>query len=176
MATGASHADLAILLVDARHGAKRQTRRHAAICDLVGIKKVVLAVNKMDEVDWSEARYREIEADFRAHGRELQFRASHHHSGGGAHRRQCGLPLDADALVCAGRRCSIIWRRSIPRRCQTDAPFRMPVQLVLRASGDFRGYAGTVTSGRIKRRRADRRCAERAWRHAAAHLDHGRRP
>ena len=54
MATGASHADVAILLVDARHGVKRQTRRHAAICDLVGIKKVVLAVNKMDLIDWSE--------------------------------------------------------------------------------------------------------------------------
>src|SRR3989337_1909336 len=62
MATGASHADIAILLVDARHGVKRQTRRHAAICDLVGIKRVVLAVNKMDEVAWSEARYREIAA------------------------------------------------------------------------------------------------------------------
>src|SRR5680860_750219 len=66
MATGASHADIAILLVDARHGAKRQTRRHAAICDLLGIKKVVLAVNKMDQIDWSEERYRAIEADFRA--------------------------------------------------------------------------------------------------------------
>jgi len=66
MATGASHADVAILLVDARHGVKRQTRRHAAICNLVGIKKVVLAVNKMDQIDWSEERYREIEEDFRS--------------------------------------------------------------------------------------------------------------
>src|SRR5665648_332485 len=73
MATGASHADIAILLVDARHGAKRQTRRHAAICDLVGIKKVVLAINKMDAVDWSEARYREIEADFRAMAGSFNF-------------------------------------------------------------------------------------------------------
>ena len=73
MATGASHADIAILLVDARHGAKRQTRRHAAICDLVGIKKVVLAVNKMDAVDWSEARYREIEQDFRAMAGSFNF-------------------------------------------------------------------------------------------------------
>jgi bifunctional enzyme CysN/CysC len=65
MATGASHADVAILLVDARHGVKRQTRRHAAICNLVGIKKVVLAVNKMDLIDWSEATFRAIEAEFR---------------------------------------------------------------------------------------------------------------
>ena len=64
MATGASHADVAILLIDARHGAKRQTRRHAAICNLVGIKKIVLAVNKMDLIDWSEQRFRAIEAEF----------------------------------------------------------------------------------------------------------------
>src|SRR6478735_4632 len=73
MATGASHADIAILLVDARHGAKRQTRRHAAICDLVGIKKVVLAVNKMDAVGWSEARYRDIERDFLAMAGSFNF-------------------------------------------------------------------------------------------------------
>src|ERR671935_3153765 len=73
MATGASHADIAILLVDARHGVKRQTGRHAAICDLVGIKKVVLAVNKMDAVGWSEARYREIERDFLAMAGSFNF-------------------------------------------------------------------------------------------------------
>src|SRR6478735_6240428 len=58
MATGASHAEIAILLIDARHGVKRQTRRHAAICDLVG--------NKMDQIDWSESAFRAIEQDFRA--------------------------------------------------------------------------------------------------------------
>ena len=81
MATGASHADIAILLVDARHGVKRQTRRHAAICDLVGIKKVVLAVNKMDLVDWSEARYREIESEISAPWPEASaLHRDHHHS------------------------------------------------------------------------------------------------
>ena len=57
-----------------------------------------------------------------------------------------------------------------------DAPFRMPVQLVLRASGDFRGYAGTITSGRVEVGEQDRRCKERARRHAQAHRHHGRRP
>ncbi len=87
MATGASHADLAILLVDARHGPKRQTRRHAAICDLVGIKKVILAVNKMDLVDFAEDRYREIESRVPRHGRKLRLHRDHHHPGGGAVRR-----------------------------------------------------------------------------------------
>ena len=65
MASGASHADVAIMLVDARHGIKRQTRRHAAILDIVGVKRVVLAVNKMDLADWSQEKFRAIEADFR---------------------------------------------------------------------------------------------------------------
>ncbi len=65
MASGASHADVAILLIDARHGIKRQTRRHAAILDLVGVSQVILAVNKMDLVDWSEQRFSEIAAEFK---------------------------------------------------------------------------------------------------------------
>jgi bifunctional enzyme CysN/CysC len=148
MATGASHADVAILLVDARHGAKRQTRRHAAICDLVGIRKVVLAVNKMDAVDWSEARYREIEADFLAM------------AGGFNFAQVTIIPVGAlagDNVVYrstempwyAGPTLLDYLERVDPEAAQIDAPFRMPVQFVLRASGDFRGYAGTVTSGRI---------------------------
>ena len=66
MATGASHADVAIMLVDARHGVKPQTRRHAAILGLLGVRRVILAVNKMDLVGGNEARFRDIEAEFRA--------------------------------------------------------------------------------------------------------------
>jgi len=149
MATGASHADIAILLVDARHGAKRQTRRHAAICNLVGIRRVVLAVNKMDAVDWSEARYREIEAEFRAMAGSFNFAQVTtipvaaltgdnvvHRS---AHMSWYAGPTLLDYLEAVD-----------PEAVTEDAPFRMPVQLVLRASGDFRGYAGTITSGRIR--------------------------
>ena len=64
MATGASHADVAILLVDARGGIKEQTRRHAAILDLIGVRRVVLAVNKMDLVGWSETRFAELRENF----------------------------------------------------------------------------------------------------------------
>ena len=87
MATGASHADVAILLVDARHGAKRQTRRHAAICDLVGIKKVMLAVNKMDRSAGrrrASAQSRPISARSRG---SFGFAETDHHSGCGADRR-----------------------------------------------------------------------------------------
>ena len=149
MATGASHADIAILLVDARHGAKRQTRRHAAICDLVGIKKVVLAVNKMDAVDWSEARYREIEQDFRAMAGSFNFAQVTiipvaALTGDNVVKRSARMPWYAGPTL-------LEHLESVdPEVVQEDAPFRMPVQLVLRASGDFRGYAGTVTSGRVR--------------------------
>ena len=148
MATGASHADIAILLIDARHGVKRQTRRHAAICDLVGIKKVVLAVNKMDAVGWSEARYREIEADFRAMAGSFNFAQVTiipvaALTGDNVAYRSTTMPWYAGPTL-------LDYLEAVdPEAMLADAAFRMPVQLVLRAAGDFRGYAGTVTSGRI---------------------------
>jgi len=148
MATGASHADIAILLVDARHGVKRQTRRHAAICDLVGIKKVVLAVNKMDAVGWSEARYCEIEADFRVMAESFSF------------AQVTTIPVAAltgdnvvrrsAAMSWYGGPTLLDYLEAVDAEAAAqETPFRMPVQLVIRASNDFRGYAGTVTSGRI---------------------------
>jgi len=142
MATGASHADVAILLVDARHGVKRQTRRHAAICDLVGIKRVVLAVNKMDLIDWSEATFRAIEAEFRALAQSFGFieivaipvAAL---PGDNVVRRSAAMPWYGGPTLLDHLEALDV---STERR---DAPFRMPVQLVLR-HGDFRGYARTV--------------------------------
>jgi bifunctional enzyme CysN/CysC len=76
MATGASNAELAILLVDARKGLLEQTRRHAAIVSLLGVRHVVLAVNKIDLVDFSEARFREIAASFEAFAAPLAFHSA----------------------------------------------------------------------------------------------------
>src|SRR5215210_4971681 len=147
MATGASHADVAILLVDARHGVKRQTRRHAAICDLVGIRKVVLAVNKMDLAAWSEERFRAIEAEFRAMAASFGF------------RQVAAIPVAAlpgDNVVRRSIAMSWYGGQTLLEHLEAmslatesaDMPFRMPVQLVLRQA-DFRGYAGTVMSGSI---------------------------
>jgi bifunctional enzyme CysN/CysC len=149
MATGASHADIAILLVDARHGAKRQTRRHAAICNLVGIKKVVLAVNKMDAVGWSEERYREIEQDFLAMAGSFNFAQVMTIpvaalTGDNVVYRSAAMPWYAGPTL-------LDYLEAVdPVAEPADAPFRLPVQLVLRAFGDFRGYAGTVASGRVR--------------------------
>jgi sulfate adenylyltransferase subunit 1 len=148
MASGASHADVAIMLVDARVGLKRQTRRHAAILDIVGVKRVILAVNKMDLVDYSQERFRAIEADFR----ELTLRFGF--------REAIAIPVSAVGGDNVARRSELMpWYTGpsllehlerIPARDTTPSgPFRMPVQIVLRDGLDFRGLAGTVTSGRI---------------------------
>lgn len=148
MASGASHADVAIMLVDARHGVKRQTRRHAAILDIVGVKRVILAVNKMDLVDWSQERFREIEADFR----ELTLRFGF--------REAIAIPVSAVTGDNVARRADAMpWYSGphllehlerLPARDTTPTgDFRMPVQMVLRDGIDFRGLAGTVSSGRV---------------------------
>jgi bifunctional enzyme CysN/CysC len=148
MASGASHADVAIMLVDARHGVKRQTRRHAAILDMVGLKRVVLAVNKMDLVDWSQDHFRRIENDFR----ELTLRFGF--------REAITIPVSAATGDNVARGSEHMpWYSGpyllehlerIPARDTTPSgPFRLPVQTVLRDGLDFRGLAGTVTSGRV---------------------------
>jgi bifunctional enzyme CysN/CysC len=148
MATGASHADAAILLVDARAGIKRQTRRHAAILDLAGVRRVVLAVNKMDLVGWSQARFDEIAAEFEQIAHRFGFEGAR------------AVPVSAvlgDNVARAS--ATMPWYRGPPLidaladapvgDGATDGPFRMPVQLVVRAGQDFRGLAGTVSAGSI---------------------------
>jgi bifunctional enzyme CysN/CysC len=148
MASGASHADVAIVLVDARSGVKKQTKRHAAILDLVGVKHVVLAINKMDLVGWSEDVFRKIEADFRTLCWKFNFWDS------------TAIPLSAvfgDNVSSLSNNMSwytgptlIEHLAKVPSRAsEAGSVFRFPVQMVLRDGQDFRGLAGTVTSGSI---------------------------
>jgi bifunctional enzyme CysN/CysC len=148
MATGASHADVAILLVDARAGLKAQTRRHTAILNLMGVARVVLAVNKMDLADWSEARFRAIERDFLALARRFGFREA------------VAIPVSAVLGDNVARRSAAMPWYSGPsllehlnglpgREAKGRGDFRFPVQAVIRSGQDFRGLAGTVTSGSI---------------------------
>ena len=150
MATGASTADLALLLVDAASGIRRQTRRHALIVTAMGVRKIALAINKMDKVGWSEKAFRTIEADFRRYAAEL----------------------DIDEIVCIptaarsgdnviDRSANMGWYRgptvleyldAVELKRGTGAqPFRFPVQLVSRPNPDFRGYGGTVVGGSVHR-------------------------
>jgi bifunctional enzyme CysN/CysC len=152
MATGASHADVAILLVDARSGLKVQTRRHAAILDLMGVRHVVLAVNKMDLVDWSEERFRAIEDEFLTLADRFAFRDAAAIPvsavlGDNVARRSQHMPWYLGQPLLA-RLQQIPGRQSAAGR---SGSFRFPVQMVVRAGQDFRGLAGTVASGEIAR-------------------------
>lgn len=149
MASGASHADVAVLLVDARAGLKRQTRRHAAILQLVGVRRVVLAVNKMDLVEWSQDEFRAISSDFHDLAVACGFEQA-------VAIPVCG-PSGDNVAVKSG---NMPWYTgptllqhldSLPSRVSdTQGPFRMAVQTVLRDGRDFRGLAGTITSGQVK--------------------------
>ena len=148
MATGASVSDLAIILIDARKGVLTQTRRHSCIVSLLGIPEVVLAVNKMDLVAFSEARFREIEKEYLAFAKAL-----------GLNNVTC-IPvsaLDGDNIV--RKSTSMPWYRgsalldhleSVDVETALDhKPFRFPVQWVNRPNADFRGFSGTVVSGKV---------------------------
>lgn len=148
MASGASHADVAIMLTDARHGVKRQTRRHAAILHLMGVKRVVLAVNKMDLADWSQERFDHIASEFAGLTARFGFEDA-------VAIPVCAVTGDNVALRSkpmawyAGPTLVEHLEALPPRLFRTDGPFRMPVQMVLRDGKDFRGLAGTVRSGRV---------------------------
>jgi bifunctional enzyme CysN/CysC len=148
MATGASNAELAVLLVDARKGLLEQTRRHAAIVSLLGIRHIVLAVNKIDLVEYSEVRFREISAAFESFAVPLAFHSV------------VAVPLSArlgDNVVFKSERTP--WYKGPPllahlETVETDpeadaAPLRFPVQWVNRPNADFRGFSGTIASGRV---------------------------
>ena len=148
MATGASTADLAIVLVDARAGIMRQTRRHAFIASLLGIRHLVLAVNKIDLVDYSKAKFAAIEREFRAFAADLGFASLQ------------AIPISArhgDNVTTHSRRMPWYEGPSLLAHLESvdveqgaaTRPFRFPVQYVNRPNLDFRGFAGTIASGSV---------------------------
>ncbi len=149
MATGASTADLAIVLVDARKGLLTQTRRHSYIVSLLGIRHVVLAVNKMDLVDYDVAVFARIVDDYRALAEQL-----------GIPHVTC-IPLSAlngDNMLEASTRMPWYTGTTLLEHLETvditnarpDIGLRMPVQWVCRPDQNFRGFAGTLVSGSAK--------------------------
>ncbi len=148
MATGASTADLAILLIDARYGVQVQTRRHAYIASLLGIRHIVCAINKMDLIDFSEDVHNKIESDFREFSKDLGFSDI-----------TC-IPmsaLDGDNVTSKSKRASWYQGPALLEHLETvdvdtgtlTSPFRLPVQWVNRPNLDFRGFSGTIASGTV---------------------------
>ncbi|MFY0989651.1 sulfate adenylyltransferase subunit CysN [Halomonas sp. C05BenzN] len=149
MATGASTASLAIILIDARYGVQTQTRRHSFIADLLGIQHLVIAVNKMDLVGFDQARFEEIVADYRAFAGQLAAPDIHF------------VPLSAlegDNVVNRSEKTP--WYAGPPllellegievSRDRNLSDLRLPVQYVNRPNLDFRGYAGTLEAGILR--------------------------
>lgn len=149
MATGASTCDLAIILIDARHGVQVQTKRHSFIVSLLGIKHTIVAINKMDLVDFSEERFEEIKADYLKFSEQLDLPDIHF------------VPISAlkgDNVVSLSD--SMSWYQGEPlmetlehveiANDQNFDDLRFPVQYVNRPNLDFRGYCGTLTSGIVR--------------------------
>jgi sulfate adenylyltransferase subunit 1 len=150
MATGASTADVAIILIDARQGVLTQTKRHSYIASLLGIKNLIVAINKMDLVDFSQDRFNEIKCDYESivpslpHNNDLNITF---------------IPisaLDGDNITSNSNRCS--WYNALPLMELLDTiqinkkennSFRLPVQYVSRPHLNFRGFCGTIASGEI---------------------------
>ena len=149
MATGASNCDFAVLLVDARKGLLTQTRRHCCIVNLLGIRKLALAVNKMDLVGYSQQRFDEIAADFASFTEPLGF------------EEYVAIPVCAaqgDNIINPGAQMHWYHGPTLMAHLETvdvvsdraARPLRMPVQWVNRPDADFRGFAGTITSGVLR--------------------------
>ncbi len=150
MVTGASTADVAVILVDARKGLLAQTRRHSTIVSLVGIRHVVLAINKLDAVDYSREVFERIDADYRVFAEKLGFASI------------TSIPLSAlrgDNMTEAPS-ANTPWYRgpSLLGHLETvevtapaaQGPLRFPVQWVNRPDADFRGFSGRVLGGGVK--------------------------
>ena len=152
MATGASNADVAIVLVDARKGLLTQTHRHSIIVSLLGVRHVVLAVNKIDLVDYDERVFRDIVIAYRKFAEPLGFRSLFARPDLGAPRRQCLVGRARSTPWYAGRHLlQTISKRIEVEEDRRSAPFRLPVQWINRPHLDFRGFAGTIPSGRVAR-------------------------
>ncbi|WP_460160110.1 sulfate adenylyltransferase subunit CysN [Pseudomonas sp. S2_F07] len=151
MVTGASTADVAIILIDGRKGVLTQTRRHSYLVSLIGIRHVVLAINKLDMVGYSKEIYDKIDADYRAFASQIGL------------QNIVTIPMSAlkgDNITEPS--ANTPWYRGptlmgyletvqVEDAADQSGPFRMPVQWVNRPNLDFRGYAGIVVGGSVKR-------------------------
>ena len=149
MVTGASTADLAIILIDARKGILTQTRRHSYLAHLIGIKKIVLAINKMDLVDYDQTRFDEICAAYNDFASSIGIEAF------------TAIPISGlagDNITDSSSRTpwydgpsllSHLEDVELDQTLAADKPFRMPVQWVNRPNLDFRGFSGQIASGTI---------------------------
>ncbi|WP_394146947.1 sulfate adenylyltransferase subunit CysN [Shewanella atlantica] len=148
MATGASTCDLAIILIDARHGVQVQTRRHSFICSQLGIKHVIIAINKMDAVDYDQSTYQKIKKEYREFAKDLSFTDVRF------------VPISAlkgDNVVNESQQMTwypgstlLKLLNTVSVKQDSSESFRFQVQYVNRPNLDFRGFCGNIGSGEIR--------------------------
>ena len=147
MATGASTASIGILIVDARKGILKQTKRHSFILSLLGIKNIVLAINKLDLIQYDKDIYKNIKDSFLSFSKKLKFQSIY------------SIPisaLDGDNIIKNSKNmtwynglCLVNYLDDFEEKSDHKKPLRIPIQHVIRSVNDFRGYAGTIVSGEM---------------------------
>ena len=149
MATGASTAELAILLVDARNGILTQTKRHSFIVSLLGIKNIILAVNKMDLVNYDKNIYEKISSEYKLFSKKLNFKNIQSIpisalNGDNIHKKSKYMKWYNDKTL-------FDYLETTKTKIQSSDSFVLPVQSVNRPNLNFRGYSGTIAEGKIKK-------------------------
>ncbi|MBU6277958.1 MAG: adenylyl-sulfate kinase [Actinomycetales bacterium] len=148
MAVAASNADVAVLLVDADRGVRPQTHRHLTVCALMGVGTVVIAVNKMDLVSFDQQRFAELVEQVQSTAQRLDI------------PRVVAIPVSAalgDNVTSPSNQMPWYGGNTLlqeltdwqPIVAERQSPFRLPVQMIVRAEGNFRGYAGTISAGEV---------------------------
>lgn len=150
MVTGASTADVAVILIDARKGVLTQTRRHSYLVSLIGIRKVVLAINKMDLVDFAQDVYRRIDDEYRAFAKQIGLEDITSIPLSGLKGDNMTTPSERTPWYHGPTLMGFLETCELDENRQQHAPFRLPVQWVNRPNLDFRGFAGMVAGGQIR--------------------------
>ncbi|PID62635.1 MAG: adenylyl-sulfate kinase [Gammaproteobacteria bacterium] len=150
MVTGASTADAAVILVDARQGILTQTRRHSYLVSLLGIRHIVLAVNKMDLMDYDEGVFNDIVDEYREFAKTIGISTFTAIPMSALEGDNITEPSDNTPWYHGTTLLSWLETLKLDSESAQEQPFRLPVQWVNRPSLDFRGYAGTIASGRVK--------------------------
>jgi bifunctional enzyme CysN/CysC len=150
MITGASTADVAVILIDARKGVLTQTRRHSFLVKLIGIRKVVLAINKMDLVDYSQKIFDKINEEYREFAKQIGLSDITSIPLSGLKGDNMLVASDETPWYHGPTLMGFLETCEIDETVMQKMPFRMPVQWVNRPNLDFRGFAGVITSGCVK--------------------------
>lgn len=150
MITGSSNADAAVILVDARQGVLTQTRRHSYLAALIGIRNIVLAVNKMDLVDYNEAAYNVIVEEYREFARTIGIEDFTAIPMSALHGDNVTTPSEAMPWYHGTTLLACLETLKVNNELNQLKPFRLPVQWVNRPNLDFRGFSGTIANGMVR--------------------------